>query len=126
MELMIEKAGHDQVLEVNAQDVSENAGKEVMALVHRLTRARIQPLQLDILRSDGRHRLHLVALPACQLTLCVIEADQINGLSNGRQIWVTTGLMQFVRSDDWSAGCWLMRSPTMCWAMLKNQNCGPC
>jgi len=56
---MIEEAGHDQVLEVNAQDVSENASKEVMALVHRLTRARIQPLQLDILRSDGRHRLHL-------------------------------------------------------------------
>lgn len=100
---MIEGAGHDQVLEVNTQDVSENAAKEVMALVHRLTRARIQPMHLDILQSDGHHRLHLVAPPACQFSLRVIEGDQINGLSNGRQIWVTTGLIRFVRSDDGSA-----------------------
>lgn len=90
----------DQVLEVNTQSVSETAAKEVMALVHRLTGARIQPLQLDILRSDGRHRLHLGAVQACQFSLRVIEADQINALSNGRQIWVTTGLMRFMRSDD--------------------------
>lgn len=90
----------DQVLEVNTRDVAHNAAEEVMGLVGRLTRARVQPLQLDIVRSDRRHRIYLSAVSACQYSLRVIQTDQINALSTGHQVAVTTGLMQFVRSDD--------------------------
>lgn len=90
----------DQVLEVNTRDVTNKAAEEVTELVRRLTRARIQPLQLDIERSGRRNRVHLVAVPACQYSLGVIPTEQINGLSNGRQILVTSGLMRLLRSDD--------------------------
>lgn len=90
----------DQILEVNTRDVKGIAAEEVMGLVRSLTRARIQPLQLDVFRLGRRHRLYLDAVPACQFSLRVIPTEQINAFSNGRQVAVTTGLMRFVRSDD--------------------------
>ena len=74
----------DQVLEVNTENVAESAATDIMALVHRLARARVQPLQLDIVRSGDRHRVHPVAVPACQFSLLVIEEDQVNDLEGKR------------------------------------------
>ncbi|HSN05423.1 MAG TPA: M48 family metalloprotease [Nitrospira sp.] len=90
----------DHIVEINTQNVTDSVADAVTGLVRRLTRARIQPLQLDIMRSGRRHRVHLAAVPSCQFSLQVLQTDQINGLSDGRQIWVTTGLLRFVRSDD--------------------------
>lgn len=90
----------DQVLEVNTRSVADSTAEDVMWLARKLTRARIQPLQLEILRAGRRHRAHMVAVPACQFSLQLIQTDQINGVSNGRQVGVTTGMMRFFPSDD--------------------------
>ncbi len=71
-----------------------------MLLVRRLTVARIQPLQLEILRAGERRLITLWAVPACQFSVQLIESDLINGISNGRQVGVTTGAMRFFRSND--------------------------
>ncbi|OQW31277.1 MAG: hypothetical protein A4E20_14830 [Nitrospira sp. SG-bin2] len=69
-------------------------------MVRRLTRARVQPLQLDVMRSGHRLRLWLDAAPFCRFTLSLLRSDVVNAMSNGRQIVVTTGLMRFVRSGN--------------------------
>ena len=65
-----------------------------------MTVARIQPLQLEVMRAGDRHTLSMWAVPACQFTLQLVESDQINGITDGRRIGVTTGAMTFLRSDD--------------------------
>lgn len=90
----------DQLIEINTRDVSTDAASAASDLVRRLTRARVQPLQLDVMRSGHRLRLLLNAAPFCQFTLSLLRMDVVNAMSNGRQIVVTTGLMRFVRSDD--------------------------
>ncbi|MBY0248839.1 MAG: M48 family metalloprotease [Nitrospiraceae bacterium] len=65
-----------------------------------MTRARVQPLQLDVMRSGHRLRLWLDAAPFCRFTLSLLRSDVVNAMSNGRQIVVTTGLMRFVRSGN--------------------------
>lgn len=62
--------------------------------------ARIQPLQLDVVRSGRHHTLNLWAVPACQFSVELIESDRINGIADGRHVGVTTGTMRFVGSDD--------------------------
>lgn len=90
----------DQLIEINTRDVSTDAASAASDLVRRLTRARVQPLQLDVMRSEHRLRLWLDAVPVCQFTLSLLRTDVVNAMSDGRQIVVTTGLMRFVRSDD--------------------------
>ena len=90
----------DQVIQINTQDVVDRAADGVMLLVRKLTVARIQPLQLEILR-DGEPRLVTMwAVPACQFSVQLIESDLINGISDGRQVAVTTGAVRFFRSND--------------------------
>ncbi len=90
----------DQLIEINTRDVSTDAASAASELVRRLTRARVQPLQLDVMRSGHRLRLWLDAAPFCQFTLSLLRSDVVNAMSNGSQIVVTTGLMRFVRSED--------------------------
>jgi len=90
----------DHVLEVNTKDVSKDSAEEVTDLVLRLTRSRIRPLQLNVVRSGQRVPVYLDSVQACQFALGLFRTDTINALSNGRQIGVTTGLMGFVRSDS--------------------------
>lgn len=90
----------DLVIQVNTQDVTGRGADGVVLLVRRLTVARIQPLQLEILRAGERRLITLWAVPACQFSVQLIESDLINGISNGRQVGVTTGAMRFFRSND--------------------------
>jgi len=90
----------DQVMQVNAKSVTGRGAEEVMRLVRRMTVARIQPLQLDIVRAGDHHTFYMWGTPACQFSVQLIENDQINGIANGRQVGVTTGAMRFLRSDD--------------------------
>ena len=90
----------DQLIRVNGRTVVGIRAEEVSQLIRRLTIARIQPLQLDVVRR-GRHYTHnLWAVPACQFSVQLIENDRINGSADGRSVTVTTGAMRFLRSDD--------------------------
>jgi len=90
----------DQVIKVNTQDIADRAADGVMLLVRKLTVARIQPLQLEILRDGERRLVTMWAVPACQFSVQLIESDLINGISDGRQVAVTTGAVRFFRSND--------------------------
>jgi predicted Zn-dependent protease len=87
-------------MQVNANSVTEQGAEEVMLLVRRMTVARIQPLQLDVRRAGDHHLLTMWAVPACQFTVQLIESNEINGITDGRRVGVTTGAMRFLRSDD--------------------------
>jgi predicted Zn-dependent protease len=65
-----------------------------------MTVARIQPLQLEVVREGLRHTLSLMAVPACKFSIQLVESDQINGIADGRHIGVTTGAVRFVGSED--------------------------
>ena len=90
----------DRVVQVNARSVTQYGAEDVMILVRRMAVARIQPLQLEVMRARDRRTLTMWAVPACQFTLQLVESDQINGITDGRRIGVTTGAMRFLRSDD--------------------------
>ena len=90
----------DRILQVNAQIVEDENAETVMRFVRRLTAARIQPLQLEVERRAVRHTVTMWGVPACQFSLQVIENERINGVSNGRQVAVTTGAMRTFFWDD--------------------------
>jgi peptidase M48-like protein/PDZ domain-containing protein len=90
----------DRVVQVNARTVTQYGAEDVMILVRRMAVARIQPLQLEVMRAKDRRTLTMWAVPACQFTLQLVESDQINGITDGRRIGLTTGAMRFLRSDD--------------------------
>jgi hypothetical protein len=90
----------DELIRVNERSVDGFPTEEVSQLIRRMTVARIQPLQLDVVRSGRHHTLNLWAIPACQFSVELIESDRINGIADGTQVGVTTGAMRFVESDD--------------------------
>ncbi|MGC4097247.1 MAG: M48 family metalloprotease [Nitrospira sp.] len=91
----------DRVVEVNAKNVEEGSAGEVMGLVRRLTAAKIQPLQLVVERGAQRHTVTMWSVPACQFSLGLVNSEGINGVSNGRQVAVTTGAIRtFFWNDE--------------------------
>jgi Peptidase family M48/PDZ domain len=90
----------DQLIRINERTIAGMRSEEVWQLIRRMTGARIQPLQLDVLRDGREHTLHLWAVPACQFSVQLIESDRINGIADGNHIGVTTGTIRFVGSDD--------------------------
>lgn len=90
----------DRIITVNTTNVEAESAEAIRQRIHRLTRARIQPLQLDVEREAGRKTMVLWAQPACSYLLQLLESDVINGMSNGRVIAVTTGAMRTFSQDD--------------------------
>jgi len=90
----------DHLARINEQTVAGMSAEEVSQLIRKVTVARIQPLQLDVVRRGRRHTLNLWAVPACQFSVQLVESEQINGIADGRHIGVTTGTMRFVGSED--------------------------
>ncbi|MDZ4733695.1 MAG: M48 family metallopeptidase [Nitrospirota bacterium] len=90
----------DQVISVNERAVTGIRAEEVSQWIRRMTVARIRPLQLEVGRKGGRQIFNLWAVPACQFSVQLLEADQINGIADGTHVGVTTGAMRFLRSDD--------------------------
>ena len=90
----------DELIRVNERPVDGYQAEEVSQLIRRMTVARIQPLQLDVVRKGRTHTLNLWAVPACQFSVQLIESAQINGIADGRHVGVTTGTIRFVDSDD--------------------------
>lgn len=90
----------DVLTHVNTVNVTGDSSGQAGQLINRLTRAKIQPLQLDVLK-DGEHRtIAMSAIPACHYAMQVLNADLINGITDGRRIGVTSGALQFFPSDD--------------------------
>lgn len=90
----------DVILQVNTVSVTEDSAARVGQLIDRLTRAKIQPLQLDVLRGNERRTLALTAVPACHYALHALPTNLINGITDGRRIGVTQGALRFFSSDD--------------------------
>jgi hypothetical protein len=96
----------DVLMHVNEKDVTDLRAEEIMQLIRRLTVARVQPLQLEIMRAGGFHTFYMWAIPACQFSVQLIESQQVNGIADGRHVGVTTGAMRFLHSDSELA--WLL------------------
>jgi len=90
----------DVILRVNTVNVTGDSADKVGGLIGRLTRAKIQPLQLDVLKGGDSHTIAMSAVPACHYAMQVLDTDLINGITDGRQIGVTRGALQFFVSDD--------------------------
>lgn len=110
----------DVILEVNTMNVTGESPDDVGRLIGRVTRAKIQPLQLEILRGRERRMLALSAVPACHYSVQVQDTPLINGITDGRQIGVTRGAMQFFRWDDELA--WIVAHEIAHNVLSHNQN----
>jgi beta-barrel assembly-enhancing protease len=110
----------DVILSVNTMNVTGESPDDVGRLIGRVTRAKIQPLQIEILHGRERRMFALSARPACNYSLQVLDTPLINGISDGRQIGVTRGAMQFFRWDDELA--WIVAHEIAHNVLSHNQN----
>ena len=76
----------DRLIRINERAVVGMSAEEVLQLIRRMTVARIQPLQLEVVREGLRRTLSLMAVPACKFSIQLVESDQINGIADGRHI----------------------------------------
>lgn len=90
----------DVILLVNTVDVRGDPADKVGRLIDRLTRAKIQPLQLEVVRRGKSCTIMMSAMPACHYALQVLDTDIVNGITDGRRIGVTRGALRFFPSDD--------------------------
>jgi len=90
----------DVILQVNTVPVAEESAMDVSRLIGRLTRAKIQPLLLGVVRGGEVRTLVLSARPACHYGMLVLETDLVNGITDGRRIGVTRGALELFSSDD--------------------------
>lgn len=90
----------DYLLRVNTQDMVRVGADEITDLIRRLSLARIQPLQLEVLRRSEPRVVILWAVPACHFLVQLLADNRITAFSNGKFIAVTRGAMQFFSRDD--------------------------
>jgi beta-barrel assembly-enhancing protease len=90
----------DTIVGINGDPVRPRNAEAVSAQIQRLTRAKIQPLMLRLLRRELEYEVNLWAVPACRMQVKLVESPVVNALSNGSSILVTSGLLRFVRSPD--------------------------
>ena len=90
----------DEIFQVNTASIRGNSADKVGQLIGRLTRAKIQPLQLEIIRGGQSHTVVVSSMPACHYAMLVLDTDLINGITDGRRIGVTRGAMQLFTVDD--------------------------
>lgn len=97
------KAGmaiHDRIVAINGDPVAGQSAEVVSGQIQRLTRAKIQPLELRLLHDHSEKEIHLWAVPSCRMSVKLVNSPIVNALSDGNNIVVTSGLLQFVRSPD--------------------------
>lgn len=90
----------DVLTHVNTVNVTGDSSGQVGQLINRLTRAKIQPLQLEILKDGEPLTIAMSAILACHYAMQVLNSDLINGITDGRRIGVTSGALKFFPSDD--------------------------
>jgi hypothetical protein len=97
------KAGmaiNDKIVAINGDPVMAQLAEAVTNDIQRLTRAKIQPLTLRLLHGESEKEIHLWAVHSCRMNVKLIKSPIVNALSDGSNIVVTTGLLEFVRSPD--------------------------
>ena len=90
----------DAIIAVNGDSVLSLSATQVVGMVNRLTRVKIQPLTLRLRRENVEWDINLWAVPSCRMNVKLVKSPVINALSDGPAILVTTGLLEFVRSPD--------------------------
>lgn len=90
----------DVIVAINGSAVTGQSAEAIRTQIERLTRARIQPLTLRLIRSGVDYEIHLWAVPSCRMTVRVVESSVINAMSDGSNIVVSSGLLGFVQSPD--------------------------
>jgi beta-barrel assembly-enhancing protease len=90
----------DAIVAINGDPVTFPRAESVWSQIQRLTRAKIQPLTLRLQRDKSVRDLSLRSVPSCRMNVKLLRSPVVNALSDGASIYVTTGLLDFVRSPD--------------------------
>lgn len=90
----------DQVLAINETPIFHITVEEAQGMIRRISRARIQPLTLVVARGNDLRELNLWGTAACRFTVHLVENPTVNALADGDKIYLTTGMLKFVGSDD--------------------------
>jgi peptidase M48-like protein/PDZ domain-containing protein len=93
-------AAGDVIVTINGDPVTFPRVETVSSQIQRLTRARIQPLTLGLRRGTSEREVNLWSVPSCRMNVRLVTSPVVNALSDGSNIVLTTGLLQFVRSPD--------------------------
>ena len=88
----------DAIVGINGDPVAST--ESVSSQIERLTRAKIQPLSLALRQNTSIREISLWSVSSCRMNVKLITSPVINALSDGTTIYVTTGLLGFVRSPD--------------------------
>jgi hypothetical protein len=57
-------------------------------------------LSVNIMRDGVLHTMPLSLVPACDYQVSVVKSDAVNAYADGNEMFVTTGMMNFIRSDQ--------------------------
>lgn len=90
----------DAIVRINGDPVNVPRPDAVSNQIQRLTRAKIQPLTLGLRRQMLEREINLWSVPSCRMNVKLLTSPVVNALSDGSNIVVTTGLLEFVRSPD--------------------------
>jgi hypothetical protein len=90
----------DAILTINGDPLAASRAETVSDEIQRLTRARIQPLTLGLRRGASERLVSLWSVPSCRMNVKLVANPVVNAFSDGSNIYVTTGLLEFVRSPD--------------------------
>ena len=90
----------DAVVEINGDSVPLPRAESVADQIQRLTRAKIQPLSLKLRRGAVEREISLRSVPSCRMMVRLLTSPVVNAFSDGSNIYLTTGMLNFVRSPD--------------------------
>ncbi len=90
----------DAIVRINGDPIAFPRTETVSSQIQRLTRAKIQPLTLGLRHGASEREVHLWSIPSCRMNVALITSPIVNALSDGSNIVLTTGLLEFVRSPD--------------------------
>jgi peptidase M48-like protein/PDZ domain-containing protein len=90
----------DAIMAINGDPLAASRPEPVSDQIQRLTRARIQPLTLGLRRGASERLVSLWSVPSCRMNVKLIANPVVNAFSDGANIYLTTGLLEFVRSPD--------------------------
>lgn len=90
----------DVIIAINGSSVVSLPVAAVREQIDRLTRAKIQPLSLRLMRNGRGYDVDLWAVPSCRMQVKVVDSPVINAMADGSNIVVSSGLLGFVQSPD--------------------------
>jgi hypothetical protein len=91
----------DRIASVGAHSVadSDESGR-LVAAAFRTTVEKGTPLELGILRGEQQFKVRISPAPRCPGSLEIITDPKVNAFADGTNVSVTTGMLDFVKSDD--------------------------